>query len=238
MSSKEDFSLFKNLLPKNVLCLNSDIVKSGGRCIIVGGWVRDRLLDIPITPKVGDIDIEVFGLTYNHLYSICLNYGIKARYQNFGVIKLNHMDISLPRTEVVVGKKYNDFKVNLNPYLTFKQAAFRRDFSVNAIGWDLLMNVVLDPFGGINAVKEKVLIPLSEHFKEDNYRVLRAIQLIARFNFRASNLLIKFARTMDPRVVSQKHLNKTKTILQTSQHKKSVMFFLEKIGKHWKNLFA
>ena len=157
-------------------------------------------------------------------------------YPYFGVIRLKNIDLSLPRTEILLGKKYNDFQVKLNPYLTFSKAASRRDFSLNAIGWNFLTQEVFDPFAGINAIKQKCFIPLTDHFKEDSYRVLRAAQLIARFNFNPSELLITFARQMDPKVISQQHIQITQKIFQTAKYKKATIDFLRNIGNFWEKL--
>ena len=184
------------------------------------------------------MDIEIFGISYEKLYSLCLNYKIVAVYPHFGVIRLKNIDLSLPRTEMLLGRRYNDFRVKLDPYLTFSQAASRRDFSVNAIGWDFLRNEIFDPFDGINAIKQKCLFPLTEHFKEDSYRILRAAQLIARFNFKPSRLLITLARQMNPSVVSNQHIQLTKNVFQKANYKKAATDFLRKIGAKWEKLLA
>ena len=235
MKKQCDFSAFSNLLPADVFHLTLEINKSGGQCVIIGGWLRDRLLSIPISP-IADIDIEVFGLPYDQLHATLLNYKIENCYPKFGIVKLRHMDFSLPRTEIFIGKKYNDFLITLNPNLTFEQAARRRDFSVNAIGWNPLTNKIFDPFNGISAVQKKQLNPITEHFKEDSYRVLRAVQFIAKYNFSPSSLLIGYAKDMNPKFISKTHIHKTREILHTAKHKKAAIHFLELIGDGWKNL--
>ena len=235
--NKNDFSDFEKFLPPLVHRLAIDILNAGGQCVIVGGWIRDRLLPIPIDGTT-DIDLEVFGLLYEKLYSLCKKYKIVAAYPHFGIIRLKNIDLSLPRTEILLGKKYNDFQVKLNPYLTFSQAARRRDFSVNAIGWNFLTQEVLDPFDGINAIKQKCLIPLTNHFKEDSYRILRAAQLIARFNFNPSKLLITLAQQMNPSVVSKYHIQQTKNVFQKANYKKAATDFLRKIDAKWENLLS
>ena len=234
-SNKNDFSTFESFLSPSVRKLAVDILNAGARCVIVGGWIRDRLLQIPVD-ETTDMDIEIFGISYEKLYSLCLNYKIVAVYPHFGVIRLKNIDLSLPRTEILLGRKYNDFDVKIDPHLTFSKAASRRDFSVDAIGWNFLTNEVLDPFDGINAIKQKCLIPLTDHFKEDNYRVLRAAQLIARFNFKPSNLLITFARQMNPTFISQKHMQITQKIFQAAKYESAAIDFLRNIGENWRKL--
>lgn len=234
-SNKNDFSRFEKFLSPVIRKLAVKILKAGGRCVIVGGWIRDRLLGIPIEED-SDIDIEVFGISYEKLYAICLNYGIVVSYPHFGIVRLKNIDLSLPRTETLLGEKYNDFDIKIDPNLTFSQAACRRDFSVNAIGWNFLTKEVFDPFDGINTVKQKYLIPLTDHFKEDSYRVLRAVQFIARFNFKPSDVLINFSKQMNPCTVSQAHINLTQKILQTNKYKNAAVCFLKVVGSNWEKL--
>jgi len=236
-SNKNDFSKLESFLPPIVHKLAIDILNAGGRCVIVGGWIRDRLLQVSMDENA-DIDIDVFGISYEKLCSICQNYQPIALYPHFGILRLKNIDLSLPRTEILLGKKYNDFRVKLDPYLTFPQAASRRDFSVNAIGWDFLTNEVFDSFDGINAIKQKYLFPLTEHFKEDSYRVLRAAQLIARFNFKPSKLLITLARQMDSSVISKQHIQLTKAVFQKANYKKAATDFLRKVGAKWEKLLS
>lgn len=233
--NKNDFSSFEKFLPLIVRKLAVEILNAGGQCVIVGGWIRDRLLKVPIKED-SDIDIEVFGISYEKLSTICLNHGIVASYPHFGVIRLKNIDLSLPRTETLLGKGYNDFAVKIEPQLTFSQAACRRDFSVNAIGWNFLTEKVFDPFEGINAVQKRCLIPLTEHFKEDSYRVLRAAQLIGRFNFKPSEALINFSMQMNPCTISQQHIKLTQEVLRINKHKNAALCFLKKLGGNWEKL--
>lgn len=239
LCDKNDFPKFKKFLPPIVYKLATDILNVGGRCVIVGGWIRDRLLKVPIKEDTdSDVDIEVFGISYARLSAICLNYGTVVSYPHFGIVRLKSIDLSLPRTETLLGKKYNDFDVKIDSNLTFSQAACRRDFSVNAIGWNFLTNEVFDPFGGINAVEQRYLIPLTEHFMEDSYRVLRAVQLIARFDFKPSIALINFSRPMNPETISQRHVKLTRKILRNNKHKNAAIDFLKTVGGNWEKLLS
>ncbi|MDR0428650.1 MAG: polynucleotide adenylyltransferase, partial [Puniceicoccales bacterium] len=113
------------------------ICDAGGRAFLVGGCVRDMLLKI--TPK--DWDLEVFNLEANHLESLfpqeCECVG-----KSYGIYKFRHLplDMAIPREETCIGNHHRDFFIQSNPHLPLKQAAERRDFTINAI--------YLDPLNG------------------------------------------------------------------------------------------
>ena len=215
-------------LPKVVFDFCSLIAQQGGRPVIVGGYIRDYFLG---SLKEGiDVDIEVFAMPYAQLYALCVPYLVSS-FPHFGVIKTTFADVSLPRREYCIGKKYNQFRVELLPDLSFKEAAYRRDFTVNAIGWDFITHQFLDPYSGQEDVKNKLLRPISEHFKEDSYRILRAAQLIARYNFQPSQQLIAYGKEMDFSFLSQHHTEKTYEIIQNSPFQIEAKNFLKKIKK-------
>ena len=72
------------------------IAAQGGRALVVGGYVRDRLVDRP-SP---DLDIEVFGIPEARLGPLLSTLGrVEAVGQAFAVYKLGDIDIALPRRE-------------------------------------------------------------------------------------------------------------------------------------------
>lgn len=214
-------------LPKAVCDFCSFITRQGGRPVIVGGYIRDYFLGC--LKEESDVDIEVFAMPYAQLYALCIPYLVSS-FPHFGVIKTIFADVSLPRREYCIGKKYNQFRVELLPDLSFKEAAYRRDFTINAIGWDFSTHQFLDPYSGQKDVKHKLVRPISEHFKEDSYRILRAAQLIARYNFLPSQQLIAYGKEMDFSFLSQHHTEKTEEIIQKAPFKTEAWKFLRDIA--------
>ncbi len=68
--------------------------------------------------------------------------------QAFPVYKLGAIDVALPRRESKTGRGHKGFTVEGDPSMPFEEAARRRDFTINAIGWDPLTDEYLDPFRG------------------------------------------------------------------------------------------
>ena len=153
----------------------------GGRALIIGGWVRDRLMGHPSK----DIDIEVFGVEAEALKTILQQVGtVNTVGESFTVYKVAGLDVSLPRRESKIGRGHKAFQVTGDPSLSHQEAARRRDFTINAIAWDPLTDEYIDPFHGREDIRRRVLRAVdSRTFAEDSLRVLRAIQLAARFEF-------------------------------------------------------
>jgi tRNA nucleotidyltransferase (CCA-adding enzyme) len=155
--------------------------EAGGRALVVGGWVRDRLMGRPSK----DVDIEVFGLPAPGLRAILERFGpVNAVGESFTVYKLGEIDVSLPRLESKVGRGHRAFEVTGDPSMSVEEAARRRDFTINAISWDPLTDEYVDPFDGRADLAAGVLRAVDPRtFPDDSLRVLRAIQFAARFEF-------------------------------------------------------
>jgi len=156
--------------------------EAGGRALLVGGWVRDSLLNL----ETKDIDLEVYGLPATTLRTLLESLGrVDAVGESFTVYKLDDIDITLPRTESKIGRGHRGFEVTGDPWLPIEKAARRRDFTVNAIAWDPLTSEYLDPHGGREDLNLGLMRAVDINtFADDSLRVLRAIQLAARLNFK------------------------------------------------------
>ncbi len=171
--------------PNHVLEILKHVEQLNGKSILVGGAVRNYLLDQPIS----DWDFEVYGVESVDKLLSALPHDLPINYfgKKFGVIDIQseqgHVQLSLPRTEVKSGMGYHGFSVQIDPNLSFKEAARRRDFTVNSMGMDCVTQEIIDPFSGKKDLKNKLLRHVSKKFTEDPLRVLRAVQFCSRFNF-------------------------------------------------------
>src|SRR5215216_6917935 len=163
---------------------------AGGRALVVGGWVRDRLREHPSK----DMDIEVFGVDQQSLERMLGQFGrVEAVGQSFPVYKLVpatadgeplEIDVALPRRESKHGRGHKGFDVHGDPSMPIEEATRRRDFTINAVLWDPLTDTFEDPFGGRDDLSRRILRAVDHStFADDSLRVLRAIQFAARFEF-------------------------------------------------------
>jgi len=173
-------------LPDILKTISHTLQKHHAKAIIVGGSVRDHFLKLPIK----DYDIEVYGLdTIEELETILSEFGsVNLVGKSFGVLKFVHekeeYDFSFPRLESKVGKGHQGFDVETDGNMSFKQAALRRDFTINAMGYDIEKKAFLDPFNAQEDIDAHLLRHIDDNsFVEDPLRVYRAVQFCARFGY-------------------------------------------------------
>jgi tRNA nucleotidyltransferase (CCA-adding enzyme) len=172
---------------------------TGGRALVVGGWVRDRLLASATSnhlvrsaqPASKDIDMEIFGIPSEVLPGVLTTFGrVEAVGQSFPVFKVINadgieIDVAIPRRESKQGRGHKGFEVRGDPFMSIEEAARRRDFTINAISWDPLTGEYVDPVDGRADLERGLLRAVdSRSFADDSLRALRAVQFAARFDFR------------------------------------------------------
>tara|TARA_B100000965_G_scaffold406557_1_gene446114 strand:- start:973 stop:2391 length:1419 start_codon:yes stop_codon:yes gene_type:complete len=181
------------------------VAGAGGRALLVGGCVRDAFFGK--TSK--DIDIEVFGLSSEMLEEALFPlFEIKHVGRSYGVYKVKglEIDISLPRRESKTGTGHKGFSIESDPHMSHESAASRRDFTINTIAWDPLDGEVIDPFGGVEDIKHRILRHTGSRFAEDPLRVLRAMQLIARFELTIAPETLDLCKRITPETLSKERI--------------------------------
>ena len=173
------------------------VSENGGRTFLVGGCVRDEILG----KEIKDIDIEVHNIEIEKLLDILNSLGeVKKIGASFGVFNLKgyDIDIAMPRKEKSSGRGHRDFEIYVDPFIGYKEAAKRRDFTMNALMKDILTGEVIDSFGGIDDLKNKTIRHVNdESFCEDPLRVFRAAQFASRFDFKIDQKTIDLSSKMD-----------------------------------------
>ncbi len=177
---------------RKILCSGPGL----GRSYLVGGCVRDALLG---ESALSDFDIEVFGMGYETLASVLGRFGrVDVVGRSFGVVKLTvggavH-DFSIPRRDSKTAAGHRGFEVELDPDIQPRDAAARRDFTINALMLDPRSGELLDFFGGAQDLSRRVLRHTSDAFAEDPLRVLRGMQFAGRFDLEAAPETLKLCR--------------------------------------------
>jgi tRNA nucleotidyltransferase (CCA-adding enzyme) len=184
-------------VPEKVLRLAAAVRAAGGRALLVGGCVRDLLMNSE--PK--DWDVEVYGIEPARLRALLEEFGrVDAVGEAFTVYKVgNDLDVSLPRRERKSGRGHRAFVIEGDPAMSVEEATRRRDFTINAILEDPLTGEILDPYGGQGDLLERKLLRAVSHatFAEDSLRVLRAAQFAARFRFEIEPETVELCRSID-----------------------------------------
>jgi tRNA nucleotidyltransferase (CCA-adding enzyme) len=183
-------------MDEKVIKLAEAVRENGGRAMLVGGCVRDKLMGV----EAKDHDLEVYGIEADRLKEILESFGtVYTVGESFTVYKLDgDLDVSLPRRERKTGHGHKGFTVKGDPAMSFEEASKRRDFTINAILEDPLTGELIDLYGGREDIDKKILRAVSaETFTEDSLRVLRAAQFAARLEFDIEPGTVEICRRID-----------------------------------------
>ena len=232
---------FEPDLPKRLLSIAHEIREAGGRAFLVGGWVRDALLG----KDCRDYDVEVYDLTQDELVPILKKYGrTNLVGKAFGVIHLAmkglSLDFSFPRTESKVGYGHRGFVVHTDEKLSFKEAALRRDFTINAMGMELPELTLCDPYGGIDDLKKGLLRHVGPAFVEDSLRILRGVQFASRFALTLAPETVELCKTLSLADLSIERLFEEfkKWLLKPGKPSKGLRAFLDiKLNEFFPEVF-
>lgn len=169
----------------------------GARANLVGGCVRDELLGL--VPN--DFDIEVFNLGLADVLATLLTFGkVGINGASYQVIELRTPEgesfhISLPRRDRKVALGHGGIEATTDAGMDEKEAAARRDYTMNAIS-RASDGYVHDPYDGRQDLRQRILRHVSPAFAEDPLRVLRGMQFAARFGLTAAPETVALCRSL------------------------------------------
>lgn len=150
----------------------SKISNCGGRLYLVGGAIRDKLLN----KEIYDEDYCVVGLDVSEFSSIFPMAKLDGK--SFPVFRMLGKEFALARKERKIGVGHKDFEIYSGKDVSLKEDLERRDITINAMAEDVLNGELFDFFGGREDLKNKKIRAINEHFKEDSLRAYR----VARFS--------------------------------------------------------
>lgn len=153
------------------------IYKSGGKLYLVGGAVRDEILG----NTNSDEDYCVVGLSHEEFTNMFPE--AYARGQAFEVFEMYGKEFALARLEKKIGKGHKQFDVTATKNITILDDLKRRDLTINSIAKNVLTGEIIDPYNGIQDLRNGIIRATSECFAEDPLRVYRAARFACKFNF-------------------------------------------------------
>ena len=178
-------------LNDNIFRMLSEIIETEGiKAWVIGGYVRDYLLDRDHADK--DIDIVVVGngIEISRKVARKLGPGIKVSvFKNFGTAMFRFEDYDI---EFVGARKESYNRNSRKPVVesgTLEDDQKRRDFTINALAISLSKDTygeVLDPFNGMQDLREKIIrTPLDPDitFSDDPLRMMRAVRFAVQLDF-------------------------------------------------------
>ena len=189
------------------LRLAEAMVAAGGVALVVGGFARDealsRITGRPVESK--DIDVEVYGVEFERVKEIIQELGtVNVVGDHFAVAKLkkeetgHDLDISIPRRDSKTDVGHRGFLVTGDPCMSVREAARRRDLTINSLAMNPRTGELIDEYGGLEDLKRGILRATDpELFPDDPLRVLRVMQFAARFEFEVDPATAELCRGID-----------------------------------------
>lgn len=140
-----------------------------------------------------DLDLIIEGIPFNDLVELLENEGtVDLVGKSYYVIKFTdnnarHYDITIPRTDRNTGSGHKAFEIN--PCDTIEEDLGRRDFTINAIAYDIINQKLVDPYDGLRHLESKMIeVTYPESFIEDPLRIIRALRFSSKYDFTLSLL--------------------------------------------------
>ena len=179
-----------NALDLDIFKIISDTAdKLEFKTYIVGGFVRDIILNRSVKK---DIDIMCVGSGIDLAKAVQKKINSSAKvnvFKRYGTAMINYADYQI---EFVGSRKESYSKDSRNPSVEsgdFMDDMLRRDFTINTLAISLnskKYGELVDTFGGLNDLEQKIIItPLEPNktFSDDPLRMLRAVRFASQLNF-------------------------------------------------------
>lgn len=174
----------KITVPENVLWLTQKLKEQGHTAFCVGGCVRDSLMGVKphdwdlTTSAIPEQIIQVLERNNIAYHTVGIEFGTVT-----AIIHSEEYEITTYRLEANYedGRHPSDVAWSKSIY----EDLARRDFSMNAIAYDCDSDEFIDPYNGITAIENKVLVTVgspTDRFNEDALRILRAIRFAIKYN--------------------------------------------------------
>lgn len=203
---------------------------------LVGGIIRDSFLE----KESKDIDIVIEGISISEISNLLIPFGkVNEVGKSFKVIKFRtkefkgkDFDIATPRKDIKIGKGHKDFKTI--KVKNIEEDLLRRDFTINSIAININKEKFIDPFDGLKDIKNHILRATDKSaFIEDPLRILRGIQLSARFKFKIDPHTLELMKqnvNLVSEISSERILGEFEKILNKGGSTEITFELIQKIG--------
>ena len=188
----------------------SDIIKQfpTANIYLVGGAVRDIILEKQtkdfdfVIGKVEAKDLEKFLATEGKINLVGKSFGVfkfvPTTIEQSNNRTIEPIDIALPRTEHAgMSGGYKDFEIQSDKDLPIEEDLGRRDFTINALAYDLKNQKIIDEFDGLKDLNDKIIKAIGDplqRFQEDYTRMMRAIRFSCQLNFEIEQKTLKIIK--------------------------------------------
>lgn len=185
---RSDHGISRKQIDPDTLKVLYRLHRHGYKAYLVGGSVRDLLLGR--TPKDFDVGTDATPEQVKKLFRNCWLVGRRFRLAHIRFGKQKMIEVATfrrhPKADELPDNPDDHFHFVQNVFGTPCEDAYRRDFTINALFYDIADFSVIDYVGGLECLKNRVLRVIGDpptRFTEDPVRMLRALEFAARLDF-------------------------------------------------------
>lgn len=185
----KQFAINNKLISRNVKKITQRLSGSQHQAYLVGGGVRDLLLQL--TPKDFDVATDATPEEVRKLFRNCRIIGRRFKlahvYFRDEIIEVATFRAAQTHTDLK-SEHVSDHGMILrdNTYGNLEQDAWRRDFTVNALYYDCQNDMIIDHTDGLEDITNKkirIIGDAEQRYREDPVRMLRALRFAAKLDF-------------------------------------------------------
>lgn len=219
-----------------ILEIANKIRENGGNLYLVGGAVRDRLME----KEIQDEDYCVTGIDSEEFEKIFPNAYLRGKF--FGVYDIEGKEFAIARKERKTGKGHKEFEIENGKNITIEEDLKRRDITVNAIAEEVFTGKLIDPFNGISDIENKIIRATSNSFIEDPLRVYRVARFAANLDFEVEKntiYMMKRLKTELKNLSKERVFTEFKKALSTNKPSKffDVLRKADVLDVHFKEIY-
>ncbi len=180
---REEHTISRTRIDENALKVLNRLARHNHTAFLVGGGVRDLLLDRPV--KDFDIATSAHPNEIKQLFRNCRLIGRRFRLAHI-LFKGMVIEVSTFRRQAGFSDEGDLLIRSDNTFGTPEEDARRRDFTVNGLFYSITDFSVVDYVGGLEDLTARLIRTIGDpgiRFQEDPVRILRGIRLAARLGF-------------------------------------------------------
>ena len=220
---RSEHSISRKQIDDNTLKVLYRLYRNGYRAYLVGGGVRDLLLGRK--PKDFDVGTDATPAQVKKLFRNCFLVGRRFRLAHICFSRKDVVEVATfrrqPSLEELPEDPTEHFFLVQNQFGTPREDAFRRDFTINALFYDIANFSVIDHVGGLADLEARRLRVIGDppvRFAEDPVRMLRALEFEARLDFTIDPEALEGIAACTPLIVEAAPARVREELLELFRH--------------------
>jgi len=194
---EEDHSMTTFDIERGVLGVLSHLRRKGYEAYLVGGCIRDILLDK--TAKDYDIVTDARPSQIKRIFRRCYLIGKRFRLAHVYIDRNRFVEVATFRGLVDPGDFDEDSYAANNVFGSMEDDVLRRDFTVNSLYYNSTDGSIIDYTGGLKDLEKRVMRSIGDpekRFAEDPVRIIRLARFCAQLDMKPSRKDLKAAKKM------------------------------------------